>query len=266
MPFPQIIKFSMLTACLQIWAAAGIADPLPFEPGETLFYEVRWEQVPVARVSLEVRPLEQIQSEPAYHFIFRARTYPALRLLYPVDGHIDGYTDLALTRSFRLEKDMREGWTRRAFQVDFDWDRGIATYVKRKKSRRSIPLTEGTLDMLSILYFVRSLPLEAGMAMSRPISSGKKIYQVEARVLRRETIMVGDRTWPAFLIEPDVRKAGGVFQKSEKPRLLLWISADDRKIPLKIVSKVRVGAFIVELTNALPELDRRIFEPVTAGS
>jgi len=245
-----------VTGIILLLAVAAGADTLPFEPGEKLFYEVRWERVPVAQVSFEVRPVEQIQGGAALHFIFRARTYPALDIFYPVEGTIAGYTDLALTRSFRLEKDMREGWTRRAYRVDFDWERGIATYTKRKKSSRSVPLAEGTLDMISILYYVRSLPLAAGMKVTRPLSSGKRIHLAEARVVRRETIIVGGRAWPSFLIETDVRQVGGVFKKSEKPRLLLWVSADDHKIPLKIVSKVRVGAFIVELASAPHGPDR----------
>ena len=167
--------------------------------------------------------------------------------------------DLKTSLSFRLEKDMREGWTRRAYRVDFDWGRGVADYKKSGKTRRSVALTEGTLDMLSILYYVRSLPLTAGMTVTRPLSSGKKTHLAEALVVRQETIMVGGRSWPAFLIEPDVRNAGGIFKKSKKPRFLLWISADERKIPLKVVSKVWVGAFIVELADAPAE-------PVTAGS
>jgi hypothetical protein len=230
---------------------AARAHTLPFAPGEKLFYQVRWEQVPVAQVSLEVRPVEQIRGGAAYHFIFKARTYPVLGILYPVDGTIEGYTDRALTRSFRLEKDMQEGWTRRAYRIDFDWDRGVASYIKRKEVRRRVPLTEGTLDMISILYYARSLPLKEGLTMTRPLSSGKRIHHVRARVLRKETIMVVGRSWPSYLIETDVREAGGVFKDSERPRLLLWISADDRKIPIKIVSKVRVGAFIVELADEL---------------
>ena len=253
MRFSALTKYSVLSVCMLLLAVAGRADPLPFAPGEKLFYEVRWEQVPVARVSLEVGTVEEIRGEPAYHFVFRARTYPALDVLFPVDGHIGGYTDLGLTRSFRLEKDMREGWTRRAYRVDFDWGRGVADYKKSGKTRRSVALTEGTLDMLSILYYVRSLPLTAGMTVARPINSGKKIHPAQALVVRKETILVGGRPWSAFLIEPDVRKAGGIFKKSDKPRFLFWISADERKLPLKVVSKVWVGSFFVELTDAPAE-------------
>jgi len=252
MSFLTYAKGLILSGSLLL-AVAARADTLPFAPGEKLFYEVRWEQVPVARVSLEVGPVEEIRGEAAYHFVFRARTYPALDVLFPVDGHIGGYTDLGLTRSFRLEKDMREGWTRRAYRVDFDWGRGVADYKKSGKTRRCVALTEGTLDMLSILYYVRSLPLTAGMTVARPINSGKKIHPAQALVVRKETITVGGRAWSAFLIEPDVRKAGGIFKKSKEPRFLLWISADERKIPLKVVSKVWVGAFIVELADAPAE-------------
>ena len=137
--------------------------------------------------------------------------------------------------------------------VDFDWDRGIADYIKRGKTSRNVPLPDGTLDMLSILYHVRSLPLTAGMTVTRPINSGKKIHPAQALVVRKETILVGGRPWSAFLIEPDVRKAGGIFKKSDKPRFLFWISADERKLPLKVVSKVWVGSFFVELTDAPAE-------------
>lgn len=250
---PSCLTKHIFLALGLLFAISAGADTLPFAPGEKLFYEVRWEQVPVARVSLEVGPVEEIRGEAAYHFVFRARTYPALDVLFPVDGHIGGYTDLGLTRSFRLEKDMREGWTRRAYRVDFDWDRGIADYIKKGKTKRSVSLPDGTLDMLSILYYVRSLPLTAGMTVARPLNSGKKIHPAEALVVRKETILVGGRAWPAFLIEPDVRKAGGLFKKSDKPRFLLWISADERKIPLKVVSKVWVGSFFVELTDAPAE-------------
>jgi len=249
MAFPSIIKSVGLTVSLLFLSAAGLADPLPFAPGEMLHYEVRWQKVPVARVSFEVKPHNRIQGEPAYHFIFRAKTYPALDVLYPVDGYIAAYTDLNLTCSLKLEKDMQEGWKRRAFRTDYDWERGTANYSKRQKIRRRVPLEDGTLDMLSILYFARSLPLAEGLEATRPVSSGKKTYQIKARVVRKETIVVGGRTWPAFLIEPDVSKAGGVFKRSKAPRLFLWISADEARIPLKLVSKVWVGAFIVELAS-----------------
>jgi len=245
-------KFWPLSGVILLIAAVGWARPLPFSPGEKLVYEVRWEQVPVAQVRLEVCPYQQIQGEQAFHFAFWARTYPALDLLYRVDGHIEAFTDIDVTRSLRLTKDMHEGHSRRVYRVDFDWDRGSATYVNEEGKKRRMALAEGTLDLLSVLYYARSLDLEEGMVVARSLCSGKKTLVVSARVEKRESILVGSRLRSAFLIVPDVRKAGKIFKKSKKPELCLWISDDEERIPLKVVGKVWVGAFTAELTTALP--------------
>ncbi len=245
-------KCWMLTGICLLSGAVGWTRPLPFSPGEKLVYEVRWEQVPVAQVSLEVRPFQQVQGEPAFHFAFRARTYPALDILYRVDGRIEAFTDLDVTRSLRLAKDMTEGRSRRVYRVDFDWNRDRATYINKEGKKRRMALPEGTLDLLSILYYARSLALEEGLVVSRPLCTGKKTLVVSARVERKESILLGGRLRPAFRLAPDVRKAGEIFKKSKSPRLLLWISDDEARVPLKVVGKVWVGAFVAELATASP--------------
>lgn len=266
MTVSSLTKRLVLTGIALLLAAAGWAKSMPFAPGEKLFYQVRWDRIPVAKVSLEVKPFEQIQGEQAFHFVFRARTYPAVEILYPVDGRIDAFTDLAVTRSLRLEKNMLEGRSQKIYWVDFDWSRSIAKYENEEKKKRRLPLSEGTLDIVSILYHARSLPLEKGMEISRTLNRGKKTLLAKARVMGKETVMVDGRPWQAFLIKPDVRKAGGVFKKSKKAKLYLWISADDRKIPLKVVSKVRVGYFTIELIKAKPKPDRPSYGSFAAGS
>lgn len=251
-----IFKSLVVTFVLMPAAVAGGSRSLPFAPGEKLSYQVRWEKVPVARLSLEVQPFKHIQGASAYHFVFQVQTEPAVSALYPVQGHIEAFADRALARSLRLTKDMREGRSRRVFQVDFDWQRGVAVYARNARRQRRMALTEGTLDMLSILYYARSLSLTPGMSLTRPLNSGKKIRRARARVLGQETILVGGRPWSALRIEVDVQEAGGIFEKSEDAALSLWLSADTRKIPLKVVSKVWVGSFIVELTGARPSWNR----------
>ncbi|MGD9331254.1 MAG: DUF3108 domain-containing protein [Desulfobacterales bacterium] len=245
----------LLVGLLLVAAVAG-AGTLPFKPGERLFYEVRWEKVPVAQASLEVGTLTQFKGAPAYHFVFRARTYPVVEFFFPVDGYLEGFTDLTMSRSLWFEKDMLEGRTRRNFWVDFDWDRGVTEYANDPYRKRRFPLPEGTLDMISMLYYARSLSLEKGMTVSRPLNTGKKNLLVRARVIQKEVIVVDGRPWKAFMLAPDIREAGGVFDKSEDPELFLWISADERRIPLRLVSKVWVGSFVIELRETPKAADR----------
>jgi hypothetical protein len=77
-------------------------------------------------------------------------------------------------------------------------------------------------------------------------------------VVRRETIRVPAGTFDTLLIEPDLSHVGGVFEKSPDAKIQLWVSADPRRVPVKLKSKVVVGSFSGELvsitgTGPLPE-------------
>jgi Flp pilus assembly protein CpaB len=49
------------------------------------------------------------------------------------------------------------------------------------------------------------------------------------------------------VVEPETLNIGGVFKKSKKSKLQFWITADERRIPVRIKSKVAVGHFIGDL-------------------
>ena len=49
---------------------------------------------------------------------------------------------------------------------------------------------------------------------------------------------------------PDMKHLSGVFTKSPKGILRVWYSDDERRIPVRISSKVVVGSFTAKLINA----------------
>ena len=54
-----------------------------------------------------------------------------------------------------------------------------------------------------------------------------------------------------------MKDLSGVFKKSPKGILRVWYSADERRIPLRISSKVIVGSFTAKLINAKNLLKRK---------
>jgi hypothetical protein len=50
-------------------------------------------------------------------------------------------------------------------------------------------------------------------------------------------------------VEPNLEHIGGVFKKSKDAKLKIWVTADSRRIPVKIKSKVAVGSFVGELMS-----------------
>jgi len=57
-------------------------------------------------------------------------------------------------------------------------------------------------------------------------------------------------TYDTFLIEPEIEHVGGVFEKSKNAKIQVWVTADRRRMPVKIKSKVVVGSFVGELVSA----------------
>jgi len=43
---------------------------------------------------------------------------------------------------------------------------------------------------------------------------------------------------------------GVVFEKSKNAKIQVWVTADKRRMPVKIKSKVVVGSFVGELVSA----------------
>jgi len=107
----------------------------------------------------------------------------------------------------------------------------------------------GTFDPLSVFYAFRLHDLDTQLEYSIPLTDGKKCILGKAKVIKREEIKVGSVTYDAFLVEPKMENIGGVFEKSRDAKLQIWVTADNRRIPLRIKSKVKVGSFVADLVS-----------------
>jgi hypothetical protein len=107
----------------------------------------------------------------------------------------------------------------------------------------------GTFDPLGVFYAFRLNPLTDNLEVEAPVTDGQKCVMGRARVIRREKVAVDAGAFDTFLIEPDLRHIGGIFKKSKGAKLLLWVTADDRRIVVKVKSKVAVGHFTAELVS-----------------
>ncbi len=223
------------------------SSPQPFEPGERLTFALKWTIIPAGTAVLDVLPREHMAGSDVYHFALTARSNTFVDSLYRVRDRVDAWSDTKLSRSLLYRKKQHEGNTHRDITVSFDWAAKTAQYVNRGDARPPIRISEGTFDPLSVFYWSRSVAFEVGHRIRRPVTDGKKQVTGVARVVRRETITVPAGTFDTFLIEPDLEHVGGVFEKSPDASIQLWLSADDRRLPVRLRSKVLVGSFTGEL-------------------
>jgi hypothetical protein len=240
----------LLTGALALWALCGAAtenpDHVPFQAGERLVFQVRWAFVPAGEAVLEVLPAETIANREARHFALTARTLPYIDPFYKVRTHIDAYTDMPMTHSILYRK-RQEGKSRKEVVVTFDQAKLEARYADFGKTREAIPIQPGSFDPLSVFYAFRWHTLEEGASIEKAVCDGKKCVLGKAHVIKRERITVPGGTYDTYLVEPDLEHIGGVFKRIRKAKLQIWVTADHRRIPVRIESAVAVGSFVAEL-------------------
>ncbi len=221
---------------------------VPFSPGEKLTFQVRWAFIPAGEAVLQVFPIETMNGRKVYHFALSARSYPVIDLIYKVRDRIDAYTDEKLTHSI-LYKETKEGKRKKKVVVHFNWEKGEAQRSNFGEKRAPIPVKPGTFDPLSVYYALRLHDLKENMEIEKPLTDGKKWILGRARVVKREKVTVLSGTYDTYLVEPTLEHIGGVFKKSKDAKLQIWVTADARRIPVKIKSKVAVGSFVGELMS-----------------
>lgn len=244
-----------------------------YREGERLVYDVTWMGLKAGEATLEARGIVSLNGQSAYHLVTTARSAPLLSKIYRVEDRSESYLALEPMRALRFEKHLREGRYRHSSLTAFDHGAGIATFryldfsqVPRGISRveeaerygkyvqQEFPLTPGALDELSVLYYVRGLPLTAGTTRLAKVFASKKNWDLEVKVLGKETLVTALGPRETLVVEP-LLKFEGIFQR--KGRMIIWMTDDAEKIPVRMTSQIRIGSFVATLTR------RDVGEPQT---
>ena len=238
-----------VTNCCGAGALCAAERDFPFYPGEKLTFEIKWEFIPAGEVVLEVLPIETIKGIKVQHFVLITKTNSFIDLIYKVRQRIDAYTDIDVNRSILYKEVYTMHKSRRDAIIDFDWKNFKAQYTNFGKKEKPVSIIHGAFDPFSILYYARHLDFKENDELERPVTDGKKCVIGRATVVKREKVMLDIGEFDTFLMEPELKEVGGVFKKSKGAKIKLWVTADERKIPVKIKSKVIVGSFVGELIS-----------------
>jgi hypothetical protein len=152
---------------------------------------------------------------------------------------------LGASRNYRVK--IREGSHRRDKEVIFDSAAKRVTYINHiDKNSASYDLTEATFDPLASLYYVRTLPLEMGKSVYVSIFDSGKFYKLEVKVIKREEVETPAGTFKTIMVQP-VMLTEGIF--SRKGDIYVWFTDDEKRIPVQLKTKVKVGSVTGQLTG-----------------
>jgi hypothetical protein len=230
--------------------ALGETQDLPFHTGEKITLQVRWSFILAGEATMELLPSTNINGEDSYHLLLTARSSKIVDIFYKVRDRIEAYTDLNMTHSL-LYIESNQGKSPKDTAINFDWEKQEAQYSRtgEREKRTPISIMPGTFDPLSVFYAFRLNDLKENNEITIPATDGNKMVLGKINVIKKETIKVLGISYDTFLVEAELGELGGVFEKSKDAKLQIWVTADNRRIPVRIKSKMTVGSFVAELIS-----------------
>ena len=220
--------------------------PVPFHIGEDAHYSVRWDG---AGVDLAAGEVQLSVEPPQYRFVVTAKTAPWVAKFFEAQDRFATTAD-AMLLPIVHERDQREGLRHvtRAFVYDTSTHRvmiGPTADQARAAGAVTLPLPEGSRDAITALYYARTLPLVNGNTIEIPVNEAGKNLVVELRVGGSERIAVNGHDVDAIRLEPRIRQR---VDRRQPVTSTVWLSADARRIPLKVIVVAAFGRITLELT------------------
>lgn len=227
-------------------ASVAIAQESVYKIPETLEYEISYGIIDVGTCMMRVRANE----DGTVSIITRAISNDWMNKIYPVDDYAEAVIeDYISLRPIKYTLKTREGKGRKHREVLFDHDENKATYNDYlNKTSQAYDVPERVFDPLSAFYLTRRVPLVPGESAMVPMFDSKKFWNLKVKVFKREKIKVPVGEFDTVLISP-VMQSEGIFSRSGD--MYIWLTDDERRIPVLIKSKVLVGSIKIRLTGGI---------------
>lgn len=214
-----------------------------FRQGEKLIFDVKYGFVTAGIAEFSIPRVIKIAGRDAYNVVFKVNSVPAFDLFYKVRDRYETFIDIEGIFPWRFEQHIREGKYTRDFSAFFDQRKGKAI-----TSEGTYDIPKYVNDIVSAFYLARTFDYSK-MKIDDKIYLENfykdKVYPLEVIFRGRETVSVSAGTFKCVILEPLVRE-GGLF-KSEGS-IIVWLTDDELKVPVKVKTKVLIGSIDAELT------------------
>jgi hypothetical protein len=223
---------------------------VPFRVGETLTYDVGWQTFLVAGSAVSrVVEKRQASGSAAYYLVAEGRPLPLIAkiytLYYKMDSLLDSYTALSQRTSLYAE----EGTRKRSATTTFDRRARKARYELKTDTtvQDEFTVPQNVQDGLATLYALRSRTFKAGETVTIPVVDDGTLYTATFAVSGPESISVPMGEFKAWNLRITILNAE---REPVGSNIAAWISADNRKLPVKLQAGLPVGRFTLTLRTA----------------
>lgn len=219
--------------------------PLLFK-GESVTLNITYLGVSTGQITIKTLADTMIGDSNVYHINARVKTADFYSYLYEIDDMCDSYIRPENFTPLKFSLIQRES----SQDIDdlqlFDLTK-LKTYSlykrvtkekkKKKKTVKNIPMY--FQDPLSVLYFIRGLPMEKGRKYVIPIVNQGKVEVLTAEMEAIETISTKIGKKEAFKVKIRTKHKGKTIKGG---KMTFWFTTGAKRIFLKFDAKIKIGS------------------------
>ena len=220
-------------------------EEIPFQPGEVVVYKVKYGWVTAGTATFKIdEQMYKYKGALCFRFHGEGRSAKSFDWFYKVRDYFDSYCDAKGIFPYYYIREVNEGDFHYYDRVEFDHVNGR---IKGKQGIFKAP--PYTQDMLSAFYYARCLDLKytrPGDIFHIKVFLDDDVYDLGMKILGRDTINTKFGKMACIKIAP-LLVAGRVFKGKED--MIVWVTDDKNKIPVRIESPVIVGRIYAEIVK-----------------
>ena len=215
---------------------------IAFGSGEYLRFSVNYGFITAGEAVMQISDTVYHGKRKCLKVSFSVDSKPFFDMVYKVRDRYMTYLDAEGLFPWRFEQHIREGGYERDFIAEFDQAAHLA-----KTTEGTYRVPPYVQDIMSAFYFSRTIDYSN-------FSDGQKIYlknfykdstyDLAVKFRGRQEISVDAGTFRCIVIEP-LAKEGGLFKSEGK--VFVWLTDDERKMPVRVSSKIAIGSIESEL-------------------
>jgi hypothetical protein len=237
----------------------------PFEGGEKEVYRATWNgMISVATAEIQTTTTN-VDGRKVFHVRVEAKSSRALDLVWKMRDTITSTFDAKALAPAKFTFSQREN--AKVIDTDARFDQTTKRWaVNRQQVGKRAKVyqfdSNNTLDPITAIYLARSQDFKVGDRLYFKIFGGRYQYLLELFVEKKEPVdLESGKTVEAYRIIPriqNITKSGYAERLNEAT---IWLSADERRVPIKLSSKIVFGSVYLELVT-----DKRAAQSTAAAS
>lgn len=213
-----------------------------FNVGEHLKFDVGYSFIKAGEAEFSIPAMKNVNGRECFQILATVVSTPTFSFFYKVDDYYETLVDTSGIFPWHFTQRVREGKYSFDFTAAFDQTNNIATTAKGKYH-----VPPYVHDAVSALFYVRTMDFSKCRPGEKQYLSNfynDSTYQLAVKFLGYQQVEVKAGTFNCICVEPLVQE-GGLFKSNG--RIIIWMTNDERKIPVKVSTKVIVGSIDAEL-------------------